>query len=146
VDEKGHSIEVRVSGAVLRRALLFAIFVRSLLAALVLVDYLAIMSDPSVPSLYRSGVRFKREPKGTESFVDLYEVLKNGGGDCAHLAAWRCAELRAKGERATLRVTWQVDPKKNLRVFHVVVRREDQSVEDPSALLGMRSVADSVAA
>jgi hypothetical protein len=39
-----------------------------------------------------------------------------------------------------------VDPKKNLRVFHVVVRREDQSVEDPSALLGMRSVADSVAA
>jgi hypothetical protein len=45
-----------------------------------------------------------------------------------------------------LRVTWQVDPERRLRVFHVLVRRADRSVEDPSALLGMRSVAESVAA
>lgn len=144
--EKTQTIEVRVSGAVLQQAKLFAIFVRSMLAALVLVDYLAILSDPSIPPLYRSGVRFKREPRGVETFVDLYEVLRNGGGDCAHLAAWRCAELRAKGEKATIRVTWQVDDRRQLRVFHVVVRRADLSVEDPSKLLGMRSVADSVAA
>jgi hypothetical protein len=142
----GAKIEVCVSGAMLRRAPCFAVFVRSMLGALVLANYLAIIGDPTIPKLYASGVRFMREPKGYESFVDLYEVIRKGGGDCAHLAAWRVAELRALGERATLRVTWQVDEARRLRVFHVVVRRADMSVEDPSALLGMHSVAESVSA
>lgn len=117
-----------------------------MLGALVLANFIAIKSDPTVPKLYASGVRFMREPKGYESFVDLYEVIRKRGGDCAHLAAWRVAELRALGERATLRVTWQVDHAKRLRVFHVLVRRANGAEEDPSALLGMRSVAESVAA
>jgi len=146
VDSTGQKIEVVVSGAVLREAFLFATFVRSLLAALVMVDYLSIKADPSLPSLYSSGVVFGREPRGVETFVDLHEVRRKGWGDCAHLAAWRCAELRAKGERATLRVTWQVDPARRLRIFHVLVRRADRSVEDPSKLLGMNSIAESVAA
>lgn len=144
--EKGQKIEVHVSGAMLRHAICFAYFVRAMLGALVLANFLAIVSDPTIPKLYASGCRFLREPKGTETFVDLYEVIRKRGGDCAHLAAWRVAELRALGERASLRVTWQVDEIRRIRVFHVVVRRADGSVEDPSALLGMRSVAESVSA
>jgi len=49
------------------------------------------------------------------------------------LACWRAAELRQHGERARVLVK-QVKP----RLFHVVVLRQDGTIEDPSKRLGMK--------
>jgi hypothetical protein len=149
---KGVDIHVRCGTPELRKSKAFAIYVRQLLGTLVGVNCLALLLDPSLPDIYKSGVRFRAEPKGYESFVDLHETLRAGYGDCAHLAAWRCAELRVrKGVPASLRVIWQHDPKSKLRVFHVLVRRPPcraypLGIEDPSLKLGMRSVRRSVSA
>jgi hypothetical protein len=154
----GLEIRVRCGSPRLRESKAFALYVRQLLGTLVSVNCLSLMLDPSLPNLYDVGVRFKPEPKGYESFVDLYHVLDVGvdgeprTGDCAHLAAWRCAELIVReGVRASLRVIWMRDPRTGLRVFHVIVRRPPSmryplGLEDPSAKLGMRSVRRSVAA
>jgi hypothetical protein len=161
----GQTIELVASGAVLNNPVLFATYVRGLLAAQVMANVLSLVADPSIPLLYRSGCKFIREPKGKETFVDLHEVRRAGGGDCAHLCAWRCAELRVRYRvPATLRIEWQIDHDKMLRIFHVLVRRPDLHpmqvpfnskvfksdeigvIEDPSAALGMYDVASSVAA
>jgi len=161
----GQTIELVASGAVLDNPVLFATYVRGLLAAQVMANVLALAADPSIPLLYRSGCKFIREPKGKETFVDLHEVRRAGGGDCAHLCAWRCAELRVRYRvPATLRIEWQIDHDKMVRIFHVLVRRPDLHwsqvplnskvfkcdeigvIEDPSAALGMYDVASSVAA
>ena len=87
------------------------------------------------PLLYESGARYLREPAGVETFVDIPTVLAQGGGDCAHLAAYRVAELRAAGIPARFRLIWQ-RAQDGRRVFHVQVRTP-KGVEDPSVLLGM---------
>lgn len=161
----GQLIEVVASGVLTDHPLLFASYVRGLLASTVMANVLTLVADPAIPLLYDSGCRFIREPKGKESFVDLNEVRRKGGGDCAHLCAWRVAELRARYNcPATLRVEWQVDEARKIRIFHVLVRRPDLMyarvppgsrvfkrdvrgvLEDPSAALGMYDVIDSVAA
>lgn len=57
--------------------------------------------------------------------------------NCDDLAPWRCAELRNAGEHAKIRITWREHPLTGQKVFHVVVRRENGEVEDPSLKLGM---------
>lgn len=86
------------------------------------------------PSLYRSGVRYSR-PGRDDRWRTPREVLQRGAGHCPDLAAWRVAELRVTGEdpRATLAVR-----RGGASLGHVVVRRGDGSIEDPSAVLGMR--------
>lgn len=88
-----------------------------------------------VPPLYQSGVRFRREPPGVETFRDAVTTYRAGHGDCAHLVAWRVAELREAGEPATIRIYWKPTP--SGRLFHVQVRRADGRIEDPSRKLGM---------
>ena len=127
-------IVIHLKAPVLKSPKLFAQFVRAALCSLVMVNYW-LRRAGTVPPLYRSGVRFRKEPRGTETFRCAYGVWRKGHGDCAHLAAWRCADLRAKGEKASLRVKWDVDDDR--RLFHVQVRREDGRVEDPSRRLGM---------
>lgn len=130
-------ILVHLEAPVLRHPLLFALYVREALRSLVRVNEW-MCSLGMLPPLYRSGVRFRKEPKGRESFRDASVVLKRGHGDCAHLAPWRCGELRANGENAGLRVKWSCPAWKRKRLFHVQVRREDGRIEDPSRRLGMR--------
>ena len=98
-----------------------------------------------VSPLYQSGVRFREEPRGVETFVDALTCERKGHGDCAHLAAWRCAEYRSIGVPAEIRIRWRHP------VYHVVVRlphgrfprakrdRYGVWIEDPSAELGMPS-------
>lgn len=83
--------------------------------------------------LYQSGVKYRRESVGNEIWQLPSETAKVGYGDCEDLAAWRAAELRLAGESASCYVK-QVKP----RLFHVVVRRANGVLEDPSAKLGMR--------
>lgn len=130
-------IEIHLASPQLRKhARLYAETVRSLLQALVMVNRITLRSDPSIPALYNSGCRYIREV-GEETFKDVSSILSSKGGDCAHLAAWRVAELLEGGENANLRIQWKV-LRKGPRLFHVVVRRGDGSVEDPSKLLGMK--------
>jgi hypothetical protein len=134
-------IQIQLASPQLKRhARLFAEMVRSLLQALVMVNRIALKSDPRIPPLYSSGVRYIKEKPGVETFRDLYLVLANHGGDCAHLAAWRVAELQQAGENASIRIQWKVT-RRGIRLFHVVVRRGNGSIEDPSKLLGMKGAA-----
>jgi hypothetical protein len=91
-----------------------------------------------VPKIYEAGVRWQNEPAdgSPEEFASCFVVISRGWGDCDDLAPWRCAELREAGENARIRITWR-KKRSGMRVYHVLVRRGDGSIEDPSALLGM---------
>lgn len=92
-----------------------------------------------VPPLYESGVRYQNEPKGTiEEFATIPVILARGWGDCDDLAPWRVAELREQGEKARVRLQWKKSRRSGQRMYHVVVRRADGRIEDPSKLLGMK--------
>lgn len=92
-------------------------------------------AHPGTPALYASGVRYRREPPGREEWEPIPVVLTKGWGDCEDLASWRAAELRVTGEDPHARVhVYQSAP----TTWHVVVRRGDGSIEDPSRKLGMR--------
>ena len=90
-----------------------------------------LMAWHSLPLLYSSGVRYAREP-GTEAWLTAPELFRRGQGDCEDLSCTRAAELRAReGERATpVPLRWE-------RGWHIVVRRADGRLEDPSVRLGM---------
>lgn len=89
-----------------------------------------------VPPLYASGVRYRREQHatlpGVERVQSPEETHAMGAGDCDDLAPWRAAELQVAGEHARALVVHSP----NIG-YHVVVRREDGRIEDPSARLGM---------
>lgn len=98
------------------------------------------MRERPLPPLYQAGVRYAREPmcrheSGAENmceeFVTAHEVVRRGIGDCDDLGPFRAAELRLQGEQA------QAFARRSPAGWHVVVRREDGSIEDPSAKLGM---------
>ena len=90
-----------------------------------------------LPSLYRSGVRYREEPPDDDTFRDGESTLDRGHGDCAHLCAWRVAELQEAGEPAKIRIKWGPLREGAPRMFHVQIRRADGSIEDPSRILGM---------
>jgi hypothetical protein len=118
---------------------LFGEAVRVLTDEIARENEVALRSDPRVPRLYESGVYYKMVLREGLTFVDLFEVLRKGYGHCQHLVGWRVAELRVRdGERgAQPAVKWRHNARTKRIVFHVVVRRADGSVEDPSKLLGM---------
>lgn len=89
-------------------------------------------SGRHVPALYKSGVRYKRQPP--ERFLAFPTVLRRGVGDCDQLCAWRAAELREAGIDARA-VPRMVRP----GLMHVVVLLPGGGIEDPSKRLGMKS-------
>lgn len=109
----------------------------SLTAALVgLTAYNAewLRAHPSAPSLYASGVRYKREDKGREDWQTLPELLARGHGDCEDLAAALAAELQVSGEDPDAAA---VATHVREGLWHIRVLRGDGTTEDPSAVLGM---------
>lgn len=86
------------------------------------------------PSLYKSGVRYQREPE--EVWKHAVDTLADGWGDCEDLAAWRAAELRVSGEDPKAAV---ITYKSRPRTWHAVVLRGDRRIEDPSRRLGMHA-------
>lgn len=121
--------------------------IKPILEALVIIDQLYIRTH-KVPRLYDSRVRYENEPVNTaklggidrryriEDFAAIPAVIERGWGDCDDLAPWRCAELREAGEKAKIRIQWK-RTRSGGKLFHIVVRREDGSIEDPCAKLGM---------
>jgi hypothetical protein len=127
-------------------------------------------NHPATPSLHECAsngtIVYKPEPQGNkyETVKSIPLMIFNHGGDCAHLSAWRLAELwrddlRQLGQRrATCKVYWRSrcpycrtlvnDRAKGCphcfrtflapgRTFHAEVRRADGTVEDWSRLTGM---------
>ena len=87
-----------------------------------------------VPRLYQGGIKYRREPPGSEwweSAADILGVVAQRSGDCEDLAAWRVGELRV----------FEGDPDARLRVvttprgtFHAIVEHGDGTLEDPSRI------------
>lgn len=46
--------------------------------------------------LYRSGVRYMREPRGAENWQNVEQLERTKRGDCEDLASARAAELQGK--------------------------------------------------
>lgn len=97
-----------------------------------------------LPPLYKSGVRYAREPwagQGVEEFADLLTIMTRGWGDCDDLSPARAAELIVQGEPATITLYSRPNPtlagERATSTFHVQVRRGDGTIEDPSRYLGM---------
>lgn len=109
---------------------------RVLLDALVKLDLIELVRNRGIPSIYKAGVRYKREPKRVEDDFERWkkisQILRDGHGDCEDLACAIVAERRIKKIRA---VPWLI---KRNHTWHVVVKYPDGSIEDPSRKLGMR--------
>jgi hypothetical protein len=134
----------------LQRSRMLALAIRPILEALVVIDQLYLRTH-RCPPLYRSGVRYREEPPNhaklgheasaakVEDFSAIPAILERGWGDCDDLSPWRVAELREAGEPARIRIQWKRHPETGQKFYHVLVRRADGSIEDPSLKLGMRS-------
>jgi hypothetical protein len=131
-------IELRLGSPLLQDERVFAHTVRNALNAIVILNVATLRANPRFPLIYQSGVVFENEPEGEESFVDCVCCLRQGWGDCAHLSAWRVAELIVRFKtRASLCIKWKRYPEHGLRLFHVMVRLPDRRIEDISRNLGM---------
>lgn len=122
----------------LKPSKILALCIRQALEATILANRLYLRLHRVTP-LYESGIRYEEEPanQGYEDFATVPVILKRGWGDCDDVVAWRIAELRNSGESAKVRLKWQYDPALKARMFHVLVRRANGQVEDPSLRLGM---------
>jgi hypothetical protein len=90
-----------------------------------------------LPRLYEAGVRYEREAlkrDGTywERWLTAPEVVRIGKADCEDLAAYLAAQYRIEGDVGAIAV-----PVHSTLGFHIVTRRGDGSIEDPSKRLGM---------
>lgn len=121
---------------------LFSRIARVQCEAAVLSNREFLISYPNTPLLYTSGVRYENEVIGSvDELVDIPVILARGKGDCFQLVAWRVAELRQMGENANIAITRKrakiPNSSRQLRLFHVLVRRSSGELEDPSRMLGM---------
>lgn len=122
----------------LRHSRMLGSAIKPILEANVLVNQQYLRMHPQTPLLYQSGVRYQNEPagQGYEDFALIPAILERGWGDCDDLAPYRVAELRERfGEAATIRIEWKKT--RNGKLYHILVRRGDGRIEDPSRMLGM---------
>lgn len=87
---------------------------------------------PSTPPIYLAKVHYEDTP----TWRDIPALLRHRSGDCKSLVAWRLAELRVKGEDATLHVIYQAFDTEDH--YHLCVRRASGEIEDTSERLGMK--------
>jgi hypothetical protein len=156
----------------MQRSRVLGLAIKPLLDALVM-DNMLFLRLNHAPPLYKSGVRYREEPttiitfadgrqQQVEEFASLPIVFGRKWGDCDDLAPIRAAELRNKGEEATIRIQWKKQPS-GRKLYHIVVRRPPNIsdfnpnfmvkltsmvngrpqvtsiIEDPSRALGMPS-------
>ena len=117
-----------------------------LLRALTTVDVAYLRARPAVPRLYASGVRYVEKVPcidgSCECWQDIALTWSSKAGNCKELSSWRIAELLVRDrERASHELSLQTSDLgggQTLYTYHVRVRRQDGSIEDPSVRLGMR--------
>lgn len=117
------------------------VVLRVLLNALYEIDCDQLERDPSLPSLFKAGVRYKREARGVEEWQDVSETVRRGHGDCEDLACYLAAEITVRHGIAarpdfTLREIVKPDGEVT-KMFHIFTRLPNGVRIDPSRLLGM---------
>jgi len=107
------------------------------LEGLVKVNELILDKRPDLPPLYAAGVRWRNIPHENWRRADM--IAGSGWGDCEGIASWRAAELR-RGRG----VYGEFDPGARVncyhtgrKKYHAIVMRGDDTIEDPSVVLGM---------
>jgi hypothetical protein len=94
-----------------------------------------------VPSLYRSGVYYRRVPKGQpDKWLPIPALYKRGWGDCKSLAPARIAEILESGHKAE--PVFRYNPRADGALdFHILIQTTANQTgwEDPSKILGMLS-------
>ena len=89
----------------------------------------------SLPTLYRSGVRYATDD--AELFCDPATTFKRQTADCANLSLWLLCELRNRGYQCGFRIALVNRRPGGGRLYHVQVRLADGRILDPSVRLGM---------
>lgn len=139
---------MRLESPALSDSELFAQVTKDLCDAAIRVNKRHLELHPETPRLYESGVVYTNEVRGLpDELVDIPVLLRRGRGDCFQLVAWRAAELCLDGIPASAAVMFLSDEARleeelEVRAFHVVVRRFDGILEDPSARLGMGTLGE----
>lgn len=116
--------------------------VAQLVEALVYVNRLWLPFHRETPPLYSSGVVFAADDAAYEAGMpnfwrDIPSTLAMGCGHCVALSAWRLAELREAGEKATVRIYEWHSPIGGTDYHIHVLRADGRTVEDPAKRLGM---------
>lgn len=96
----------------------------------------ALIREGAVPPFdeVKHRLRWKPEPPGEEHFDHAGVVLRRGWGDCDDMGPYAAASRRVTGEdRGARAMVRRSGPKR----WHVVVKRSDGSIEDPSIETGM---------
>jgi hypothetical protein len=108
----------------------------ALVEALVMADRAYLRDYPDTPSLYDAGIPYVFNK---DRWQDIPTMLVRREGDCKDFTAWRVAELRQHGIKASVHVTDRLisSPDGRLTMYHVLVRLPGGLLEDPSAMLGM---------
>ena len=90
--------------------------------------------------LYQSGVVYQEEPPGEEEWLDIPHLYRQGWGDCEDIACARTAELRHVGIPAVPCISFKDFTVKGQRLtlVHVLTLWPDDTIEDPSKVLGMK--------
>ncbi len=102
-----------------------------------------------LPPLYRSGIRFQREPEhgtGNEDFALPKTCFDQKWGDCDDLCIYRIWELRCAGELATCAAAFienQIHVRVRRGVGHRPARHSPicqcaRCIEDPAIICGAR--------
>lgn len=107
----------------------------ALIVSLVKANLAYLATHPNAPHPYEAGVVYRREPRGTELWKGIEQILRDGHGDCEDLAAYLVAWNLARGIPATVVLRWKVQ-RDGGRLFHVLTRVAGE-YEDPSRRLGM---------
>lgn len=87
-----------------------------------------------VPMLYKTNVIYKTEVG--EIWKDVFNILKDGHGDCEDLSCWRVAELQLSGISARPYIKWR--KVNNVWIYHALCWTPGNKIEDPSLALGMQ--------
>jgi hypothetical protein len=112
---------------------------RTFFEAQVRVNMVYLKAHPSVPLLYESGVRYKREGM-PERWKDIPTILRDGYDDCEGLSCWLAAELRVRQGVFSATVDL-ISNRRNESLLHAIVVDVQQPWRrwDPSVRLGMKS-------
>jgi len=121
-----------------------------LLEALINMNRFYLINHPNTPKIYEADVSYISQG-GSEDWFDIGEALKQGGGDCKILTAWRIAELRERNKLGWKSVRpfikWKTNADRSFYLYHALVLhsaliggQKVHRLEDPSKILGMDEV------
>jgi len=109
-----------------------------LLEALTRIDQVWLRLNPDSPDPYRAGVRYIREV-GTEEWLAIPEILREGGGDCEDGSSWLTSWRRERDGDPAAHDSFYYHDVDGIKLYHIQTTRGDGRVEDWSADHGMNA-------